>query len=134
MPSQPTQHHAHAVVWIDHREARVFHVGLSRSDEVVMHSHLPEQHIHHKANSIGSGHTQEDTNFLKQTVVTIRDAEQIVLLGPSTEKLVLHNYIREHEPKLASRIVAVESTDHPTDRQIIAHAKQFFKFVPARST
>lgn len=125
--------HSHAIVWIDHREARIFHVGLSGTDEVVLHSHLPTQHIHHKAHSIGSGNVQDDKHFLRQTAEALQDAEQIVVIGPSTEKQVFQNYLREHESKLAERIVAVESADHPTDRQIVAYARQYFKFGPVRA-
>lgn len=125
--------HSHAIVWIDHREARIFHVGLTGANEVVLHSHLPTQHIHHKANSIGSGKTQDDKHFLGQTAEALRDAEQIIVIGPSTEKQALQKYLREHDPKLADRIVAVESADHPTDRQIIAYAKEHFKLGPVRA-
>ena len=56
--------HFHAIVWIDHVEARVFHVGLTGDDEIVLHPHLPTRHLHHKAGSIGSGHAAPDKEFL----------------------------------------------------------------------
>jgi len=52
--------HFHAVVWIDHHEARVFHFSRTEVDSLVLHPNNPTQHIHHKANSIGSGHAAED--------------------------------------------------------------------------
>ena len=51
-----TTHHYHAVVWIDHREARVFHFSPSDVERLVVRPDNPTKHIHHKANSIGSGH------------------------------------------------------------------------------
>ncbi len=128
------QTHSHAVVWVDHRQARIFHVGLTGSDEIVLHSHLPTQHIHHKANSIGAGHVSEDADFLKSIAQALDDAGQILVLGPSVEKVVLSNYLRENDPKLYARIVAVEPADHPSDREIIAYAKRYFKFDQPRST
>lgn len=128
------QTHNHAVIWVDHRQARIFHVGLTGTDEIVLRSHLPTQHIHHKANSIGAGHVSEDENFLKSIAQALEDAGQILILGPSVEKVVLNNYLRENDPKLSARIVAVESADHPSDREIIAYAKQYFKFDQPRST
>ncbi len=122
------QEHSHAVVWIDHLQARIFHVGLSGTDQVVLKSHLPTQHIHHKANTIGSGHVAEDQEFLKQTAEAIQGAEQILILGPSGEKTVLHNYLREHAPASSERIIAVEPADHPSDGEIVAYAKRYFKF------
>jgi stalled ribosome rescue protein Dom34 len=128
------QTHNHAVIWVDHRQARIFHVGLTGTDEIVLRSHLPTQHIHHKANSIGAGHVSEDENFLKSIAQALEDAGQILILGPSVEKVVLNNYLRENDPKFSARIVAVESADHPSDREIIAYAKQCFKFDQPRST
>ena len=58
-------HHFHAVVWIDHHEARVFHFGPADVERLVLHPDHPTKHIHHKANSIGSGHASEDHAFLQ---------------------------------------------------------------------
>lgn len=119
---------SHVVVWIDHLQARIFHVGLTGTDQVVLKSHLPTQHIHHKANTIGSGHVAEDQNFLKQIAEAIQGAEQILILGPAGEKTVLHNYLREHAPASSGSVIAVEPADHPTDGEIVAYAKKHFRF------
>lgn len=127
--------HFHAVIWIDHLEARVFHLGLSGLNEAVLHPHLPTRHIHHKANSIGSGHVHESGEFLKQVLDAVSDAGEILILGPSGTKVELAKYIREHNPQVGDRIAAVEAADHPSDRQIIAHAKQHFKIgIPRAAT
>lgn len=122
------QEHSHVVVWIDHLQARIFHVGLSGTDQVVLKSHLSTQHIHHKANTIGSGHVAEDQDFLKQIAEAVQGAEQILILGPSGEKTVLHKYLLNHAPHFSDRIIAVEPADHPSDSEIVAHAKHHFKF------
>lgn len=122
------QERSHVVVWIDHLQARVFHVGLSGTDQVVLKAHLPTQHIHHKANTIGSGHVSDDQDFLKHTAEAIQGAEQILILGPSVEKTALHKYLREHAPNSSGRIIAVEPADHPSDGEIIAYAKRYFRF------
>jgi hypothetical protein len=127
------QHHFHALVWIDHLQARVFHLGLSGLDEVILHPHIPTRHIHHKANSIGSGHVHESHEFLRQVLDAVSDAGEILILGPSGAKVELAKYVREHNPAVGSRIVAVEAADHPSDAQIIAYAKRHFKIGIARS-
>ena len=43
-------HHYHAVIWIDHHEARIFHFNPNESAELVLHPDNPTRHIHHKAN------------------------------------------------------------------------------------
>jgi stalled ribosome rescue protein Dom34 len=124
--------HFHAIVWIDHSQARIFHVGLSGEDEIVMHPDLPTRHLHHKANTIGSGNAPLDTAFMADVMNGVSDAGEILIIGPSSARTELAKYIREQQPDIGKRIVAVEAADHPTDHQIIAHAKQYFKLGPAR--
>src|SRR6186713_2099702 len=50
----------HAMVWIDHREAKVFHFDAEHADTVVVHNSHAHQNLHHKANSIDSGHVPVD--------------------------------------------------------------------------
>ena len=126
------QHHFHAVAWIDHLQARVFHIGLSGTDEVILHPHMPTRHIHHKANSIGSGHAGFDKEFFAQVMNAVSDAGEILIIGPANAKTELAKYLREQHPKIGERIVAVEAADHPSDREIVAHAKQHFKIAALR--
>ena len=57
-------HHYHAVIWIDHHEARIFHFNPTDVERLVLHPDHPTRHIHHKANSIGSGHLAADSDYL----------------------------------------------------------------------
>lgn len=124
--------HFHAIAWIDHSQARIFHVGRSGDDEIVMHPHLPTQHLHHKANSIGSGHAAPDKEFMAQVTSAISDAGEILIIGPASAKTEFARHLREQHSKIGERIVAVEAADHPSDREIVAYAKQYFKIAPTR--
>ena len=73
--------HFHAIVWIDHSEAKVFHIGLSGQDEVTLHPLLPTRHLHHKANSIGSGHAGFDKEFFAQVMNAVSDAASAATLA-----------------------------------------------------
>ena len=75
--------HYHAVVWIDHREARVFHFNASHADKLVLHPDHPTRHLHHKANCIGSGHAAEDHDFLQRVAQSVADAGVILITGPA---------------------------------------------------
>ena len=37
------------------------------------------------------------------------------------------HYLAEHAPKIDARISAVETLDHPTDGELLALARKFFK-------
>ena len=124
--------HFHAIVWIDHAQAKVFHIGLSGEDEIVLHPHLPTRHLHHKANSIGSGHAGFDKEFFAQVMNAISDAGEILIIGPAGAKTELAKYLREQHPTIGERIVAVEAADHPTDPEIVAYAKRHFRIETAR--
>jgi hypothetical protein len=47
--------------------------------------------------------------------------------GPSTAKLQFLKYVHAHEPKLEQRIVGMETVDHPTDAQLAAFARRYFR-------
>jgi stalled ribosome rescue protein Dom34 len=125
--------HFHAIVWIDHSQAKIFHIGLSGDDEAILHPHLPTRHLHHKANSIGSGHAGFDKEFFAQVMNAVNDAGEILIIGPTNAKTELAKYLREQHSDIGKRIVAVEASDHPTDREIIAYAKKHFGMGPARA-
>jgi stalled ribosome rescue protein Dom34 len=124
--------HFHAIAWIDHSQARIFHIGLSGDDEFTLHPHLPTRHLHHKANTIGSGHAAPDKEFLAEVTGALSDAGEILIIGPAGAKTELAKYLREQHPAIGKRIVAVEAADHPSDGEIVAYAKQHFKMSPAR--
>ena len=126
--------HFHAIVWIDHSQAKIFHIGLSGQDEVIVHPHMPTKHLHHKANSIGSGHAAPDKEFLAQVMNAVSDAGEILIIGPASAKTEFAEYLREQPSKIGDRIVAVEAADHPSDGEIVAYAKRHFKIEPARVT
>jgi stalled ribosome rescue protein Dom34 len=120
-------HHLHAVVWIDHREARVFHFSPSDAERLVLRPDDPTHHIHHKANSIGSGHAAEDQAFLDAVAKSIVDAGAVLITGPANAKTELVKHIQKHEPNLMKIIVGVETVDHPSDGELVAHARRYFK-------
>lgn len=123
----------HAIVWIDHSQARIFHIGLLGEDEMVLHSQLPTRQLYHKTTTIGSGHAAPDVKFLGQVMDAVRDAAQILIIGPSLAKTEFVKYFRSHETKICDRIVAVKAADHPSDGEIIAHGRQYFGMSPARA-
>ena len=122
-----TKHHFHAVAWVDHHQARVFHFNPEDVERLVIKPDHPTRHIHHKANTIGSGNASEDHQFLEAIAEALSDAGAILIVGPANEKTELVKHIEKHHPKLAAAIVGVETADHPSDPQVVAHARKYFK-------
>ncbi|CAN5197777.1 hypothetical protein BH10PSE11_BH10PSE11_38510 [soil metagenome] len=111
-------HHFHAVIWIDHREARVFHLGGDDVERLVLHPEHPERRVDLKI---------EDPHYLKAAMDAISDAGAVLVIGPAHTKTDLVKYVEQHNPKLRSIIAGVETVDHPSDGQIVALAKKHFK-------
>lgn len=119
-------HHYHAVVWIDHRQARVLHFNENEVEREQIQPAHPSRHIHHKANSVGSGHSAEDQTFFHDVVQAIGAAGAVLIVGPANAKHELMKHIQRFAPKLSSHVAAVETSDHPTDGELVAHARDFF--------
>jgi stalled ribosome rescue protein Dom34 len=119
--------HYHALVWIDHREARVFQFNATEVDRAIVRSTHPDQHIHHKANAGDSGHAPIDQEFFKRVAQALSQAGAILITGPANAKTELVSYIKRTQPHLAERISGVEPLDHPSDGALLALARSFFK-------
>ena len=116
----------HAIVWIDHLNAKVFYVGIAGVDEVVLHAHLATEHLHHKANSIGAGHVADDRRFLDEVASALVHSSEILVIGPGIEKTALLHHLQKHHSRVAAAVVGVENADHPSDGQIVALARRSF--------
>jgi stalled ribosome rescue protein Dom34 len=119
-------HHFHAVVWIDHLEAKVFHFNRDDLDKLVLHPDHPTRNIHRKANTVGSGHAA-DSAFLHEVAQALSDAGAILITGPANAKTELMTHLTSHDPKVAKCVSAVETVDHPSDGQLVELARKHFK-------
>jgi len=118
--------HRHAAVFIDHHEAKVYHVDLVGFDESTIAS--PHVHVHRHPKGAAEKHDHPDDleRFFGDVANALKDAEQILLVGPSTAKLQFVNWVKQNERALAAKIVGVETLDHPSDGQLVAYAKKYF--------
>jgi hypothetical protein len=121
------QQHFHAIVWIDHHQAKVFRFNASDIDRDVIRPHDPTVHLHHKANTIGSGHAPVDKDYLRRITESVSGAGAIMIVGPANAKAELAAHIAAHAPGLSARVSTVEAADHPTDGELVALARKFFR-------
>lgn len=121
----------HAAVWLDHNEARIFHTTPTTFDEVVVESPKAHTQLHRKAGSDDGHRATEDQGYYREVAQALADAGDVLVLGPATAKLELIKYAHRHDPKLAAKIVGVETVDHPTDRQLAAYIRHYFKVADA---
>ena len=119
----------HAVVWLDHREARVFFFDRHSVQEVDVGTAKPHSHLHHKAGSISGKKSQEDQTYFHHVVEAMKPAMEWLIMGPGSAKLELVKHIHKHDHALVDRVLGVETADHPSDKQIVAHARTYFRAV-----
>jgi hypothetical protein len=100
------------VVWIDRREAKVFHVGSHEEQKLVIESRA------------SIGHVQPD--YFAKVVSAITDVGGILLTGPGNAKFELKVFLDTHHPEMAANIYGVESLDDPRDDVLLALARRFF--------
>lgn len=116
----------HAVVWIDHHEARILEFDRTTQERKHVRSNLQNQ-LHHKSGEIGAGKATADRAYLQHVTEAVSDATEILVVGPGTAKLEFLRYLHSHAPDVERKVMAVESSDHPTDAQILAHAREYFR-------
>jgi hypothetical protein len=126
-------------LWIDHREAII--VILTDGGEEIKHitssngKHVRYSGSSHAKTPEGSKDvTSEDqrdrkfgndlNKFYDEVIASIRGADSIQIFGPGEAKGELEKRI-EHEG-LKARILAIETADKMTDRQISAKVREHF--------
>jgi stalled ribosome rescue protein Dom34 len=117
----------HAIVWLDHREAKIFFVDRDHTQELKISAANPVDQVHKHAGTREGGRIEMDAALMNDIVKALEPAAEWLLTGPGSAKDELATHVARHHHLLASRIVGVESADHPTDGQIVALAKRFFR-------
>jgi stalled ribosome rescue protein Dom34 len=117
---------SHAVVWIDHKQARIFHLDEEATDETTVLSPQHRIHRHPKGRGEPRSHPDDAGRFLGSVARMLDGVDAVLIVGPSSAKADLFNYLRAHGRTPESRIVDVESADHPTDGQIVARGRSHF--------
>jgi len=121
-----------AAVWLDHREARIFHVDLDGFDEETVRAPLHRFHRHPKGPAAPHAHPDDVTRFFEEIVQALASADEILVLGPSTAKNQLLNYVRDHAHALAGKVTGIETSDYLNDAQLVAHVRHHYRIATPR--
>lgn len=121
--------HSHAIVWMDSKEARIFHFNATDVDTERFRAHNEFRQVHHKAGVIGAGRSAMDTAFFDHIIDSLRGTREWLLVGPANGKLALLEHIDKHMPWMRKSLAGVEAMDHPTDGELVDHARRAFKAI-----
>ena len=126
-------------LWIDHRKAVIAIVSADGEETMEIRSNVEKQLARfagvrsttpYEAQQVQADdtHEREFTSHLNkyydQVIAAIRDAESILLFGPGEAKGELKK--RLERDKLGGHIIAIETVDKMTDRQIAAKVREYF--------
>ena len=114
-----------AVVFIDRREAKLFHFSAKGEVKLVL-AHTSAQRPHHQANHEDRTKHAPDDEFMETIVRSLDHDGNTLICGPGNSKYELQAYVQKHSPDLAARISGVEDLDDPLDSGILAAAQKFF--------
>ncbi|MBS0578211.1 MAG: translational machinery protein [Proteobacteria bacterium] len=119
--------HFHYIVWLDHEIAKIISFNPEHMATVVVRSARGRQHLHHKANSSDNGHLSLDSDFLDRIAHELQSAGAILITGPASAKTELVQRIHQKHVEIAKRLSGVETLDHPTDGELVAFGRKFFR-------
>jgi stalled ribosome rescue protein Dom34 len=117
----------HAVVWIDHKEARIFHVHPEAADESTILS--PQHHLHRHPKGRGEPpeHPDDAKHFFGRVAHELDGLDRVLIVGPASAKFEFFKFVHANHRQLESKIVGIETADHPTGGEIVARARAISK-------
>jgi stalled ribosome rescue protein Dom34 len=115
---------AHFIIWIDSNNARIFDL----TEDGIVKAHVKRNEANHHTSNKKDHHGDPSVeHFYRDVVVNLVNADELLIIGPGLAKNHFKAYLETHRTELAKKIAGLEETDHPTDKQILALSRKFFK-------
>ena len=114
--------HSHAIVWMDSKEARIFSFNADDVQSEHIKAHAPHRQVHRHSKTA-------DTAYFHDIAEAVSGTREWLLVGPAGAKTELVHYLEKHAPAARKAIVGIEAMDHPTDGELLAHARRAFKAI-----
>lgn len=108
----------HAVVWMDHQEAHVL---------MFDREHVESQRIKSRSHHKHQGKAGDAPVFFAEVARALSGTHEVLVTGPGKARNEFRDWCAGHAKPIASAIVESLPADHPTDNQLVALARQYFK-------
>jgi len=127
-------------LWIDHRKAVIVTVSEKGEETREIESHVEKQPgrlagvrstTPYESQLVQADDSNERKftghlhDYYDEVIARIRDAESILIFGPGEAKGELKK--RLQRDRLGGRIVAMQTVDRMTDREIAAKTREYFR-------
>lgn len=111
------------VVWVEMDRAKIFRISDSEKSSRVLHRH----EIKHHTSSDPKNH-KDCEKFFHQIADALKDADEILLAGPSPTKEHFKAHLeRHHHAGLAKKIVATRNLPWLNDERLMEKSQEFFR-------
>jgi stalled ribosome rescue protein Dom34 len=108
----------HAVVWIDQQEAH----ALMFDQE-----HVEVQRIKSRSHHKHQGKATDLSGLFIDVAKAMQGVHEVLLTGPGKARDQFREWCLMHQPAVGKAIIDSVASDHPTDPQLLALARQYFK-------
>jgi len=112
------------IVWLDSEKAQIFSLTNSGIEKSNLEKSGMDHHSHERKDHLNDSNLE---HFYRDLAIKLNDAEQLLITGPGLAKKHFTTYLESHANGLSKKVVGVENSDHPTDNQILASGREFFK-------
>ena len=108
----------HAVVWMDHNEAHVL---------MFDREHVESQRVKSRSHHKHQGKSGDASAFYADIAKALQGTHEVLLTGPGAARNEFREWCQSHAKAAAGVIVDSIASDHPSDNQLVALARQYFK-------
>ncbi len=120
----------HAIVWLDRSEAHVIMFDREHVDaqKIKSRSHHKATGLHGRGDIVNAPHSPKagDEDYYHSVAAALKGVHEILVTGPAQAKDEFKAHCEHHDKDIAKAIIGVISSDHPSDGQLVALAKQYF--------
>lgn len=116
----------HAIVYLDHHHARVFHLDGTEPGKLTL-TEASQRETDHRHRNDGKKPSHE--GFFHAVAASLKGAKEILVVGPGTAKSEFKHHLETHDVDIDQHVVGVESVDRLTEGQLLALAKKRFKAI-----
>lgn len=109
----------HAVLWLDHHDARLLQFDTEHMERETIKAH--SAHTRQHGSAVRSEH-----EFYAEICEAIKGIAEVLVAGSSTALADFRHYVEKHRPALVPLVAGYESVDKPSDKQLVALARQYF--------
>ena len=106
----------HAVVWMDHQEAHVL---------MFDREHVESQRVKSRSHHKHQGKPNEVAHLYADIAKALEGTHEVLVTGPGKARDEFRDWCKPHHAHV--NVVDSVASDHPTDAQVVAMARQYFK-------